>query len=244
MKYKYICLLGVVFLFSACKKGENDPLPLSTLNVINAMVDAGPIKVNHFGKPISWKNYTSGTANVAFGGVQVYSVNPGNNIHIVQSADSTKTLFNEKVTNSDRDMYSLYLTGTLTAPEVVVKKDDLPPLYTDMSIGIRVINLSPNSTPINVTLSSTPTVNEFNGVAYKSLTEIKKLPYPKPIVAGSNIFQIRDSAGNLLASQTLPTDGVLSIATARHRVVTLVIRGVQGITSGSNAFGCSIIKNF
>jgi len=244
MKNKILIWLTGFLLCLGCKKNDIGTSLLSTLNVINATVDAGQAKVNYFGKTISWKNYTSGTAAVNYGAVQLYAVTPGNNIHIVQSSDTTKSLFNGEVTENDRDIYSLYLTGTLAAPESIVKKENLPPFYSDMSIGVRVINLSPNSDPVNVTLESIPTVNEFTGVGYKSITEFKKLPYPAMLVTGSNVFQLRDAAGTLLASYTLPTEGLLSVTSARYRNITLVIKGLQGTTTGTNAFGAFAVANF
>lgn len=234
----------IVTAISACKKTEIKKPEFSSVTVVNAMVNAGAVKVNYFGESINWLAYAAGTSTVNYGGSQVYGFKPGNNIHIVQSLDTTKTLFNAKVTENDQDYYSLFLTGTLAAPEVIVKKEALARYYDQEVIAVRVINLSPNSAPVNVTLSSSSTVNEFTGVAYKQITEFKKLSYPATLVTGSNIFQVRDAAGNLLASYTLPATGTLSVATARYKNITLVVRGLQGTTTGTNAFAVSAIPNF
>ena len=243
MKNYYVTIVMLI-LFAGCKKAEPLNPKLTTVNVVNAVIDIGAVKVNYFGKDIAWKNYTSGTALVNFGSMQVYSVLPGNKIQIVPALDTVKTLFNSVVSEVDKDIYSVFLTGTISAPENIVKKENLPAVYSDMCIGVRLINLSPESNPLNLTLSSNPMINEFTSVGYKQITDFKKLPFPAFLVSGSNVFQVRDASGILLASYTLPTTGILSVASARYRNITLVVKGLQGTISGANALSIFCVGNF
>ena len=243
MKKAYLLLLSFLILGS-CKKNEIVSPALGTVNIVNAIMDGGAVKVNYFGRSIDWNNYVGRTSAVDYGVAQVYSFTPGNRIKIVQSGDTSKVFFDDIIGSKDRDIYSLYLGGTVSAPISISVKEDFPAFYNEMAIGIRVINLSPNSNPINITLSSSPAVNQFTGITYRMITEINKIPYPSVFVVGSNEFQLRNMSGDLLGVCVLPDQGLLSVSTARHKILTLVIKGLQGTTSGPNAFSAFFVANF
>ena len=76
---------------------------------------------------------------------------------------------------ADREIFSLLLCGDTLAPDAVIIKENIP-YRTDSTAGIRFINLSPNSTPLSITLSTSDTVNEVTALAYKKYTEY--LSYP------------------------------------------------------------------
>jgi len=141
-------------------------------------------------------------------------------------------------------IYSLFLTGTATAPESIFVKDEIPPFSQDSIVRVRVVNCSVNSSALSVTLGSSPTVNIFSDIAYKTVSEFKSIELKTRLTVGGNVFQIRDAAGTLLASYTLPATGLVSIASSRFKNITLVVKGMYGTTSGSDAFGIYGMTNY
>ena len=131
-------------------------------------------------------------------------------------------------------IYSLFLTGSNSAPEAVFVKDNIPPFPVADVINVRFVNLSTNAGTLNVTLAAAPTVNIFTNVEYKQVANFVNLPFPLTVPSGTNVFQIRNTAGTLLLSYTLPANGTVSITSSRHRNITLVLRGKIGGT-GSDA---------
>jgi hypothetical protein len=106
------------------------------------------------------------------------------------------------------------------------------PYRTDTTAGIRFINLSPDSPPLNITLSTSPTVNEVSNLRYKQYTDFKSYPAN---YNSSYIFQVRDTTGNLLKSYTLRASSFPLFAN-----ITLVIRGLM---NGSPAMNFTLVKN-
>jgi uncharacterized protein DUF4397 len=125
----------------------------------------------------------------------------------------------------DRKVYSLFVCGQLSNITGIVVKDNLP-YHVDSTFGVRIINLSPNSPELNITLSTTPGVKEVSNLAYLQYTDFKK--YPAKANNQSYVFQIRNASDNsILISYPL--------STRRFANVTLVIRGLVGSNIGVTA---------
>jgi hypothetical protein len=202
MKYCLILLTATV-LFS-CKKSEINLTPLASLNVTNAIVGGTTAKLGSYATTVSNNNFAQ--FGLLTGTIPLY---------IYPSTDSLKPYYNKTLNTNSGEVYSLFLTGTPTAVDAVVIKEDIP-YRTDSTAGIRFINLAPSSTPLNITLSTTPAVNEVTGLAYKQNTEFKTY---QGKFNSAYTFQVRDAAGALLTTFALSTSTV-----PRFANITLVIR--------------------
>jgi len=233
---RYSALLSTLLLticISGCKKSTVTLSPLASLNIVNASVNLGTVKVNF----TDLKGlYSSITTTVAYGANTPYGVNAGVivPVTIVPTSDTTKVAFTGSFTFDNGGIYSLYLAGQSTAVDTVFVKENIPS-YTDSLCGVRFINLSYNSNPIKVVLSTSSTVTEFPGMAYKQVSSFKT--YPAKAANASYVFQIKDAAkDSLVATYTLTTP--------RFFNCTLALKGSWGTTSGTNALGVMRVNNY
>ena len=223
-----IMLLGVS-LFASCQEKLKLEPNLISVNVVNASINVSSVKVNYLGTSDLWKILND---QVSYGTNRVYSVFPDKHFKIVSATDTLTLLYN-KTFKKIGDIYSLFLAGQSTAVDTILVKENIP-YRADSTAGVRFINLSYNSTPVNVTLSTTATVNEFSAVAYKGITDFKT--YPALKANTSYIFQVKDGSTNaLLVSYTLTTP--------RFANCTLVLKGMVGGT-GTNALGVQRVNNY
>jgi len=235
MKQIFYTLIIWAALFSACKKSDIQVTPLASINIVNATVNSTVVKAN-------FTNNTGvfGTTSlsVGYGGNTVYPLPAGNNIPvtITATADTLHPVYYVPISAASGDYYSLYLCGQTGAIESILMKDNFT-TRQDSTFGIRIVNLSFNSGPINMTLSTATTTNEIANIAYKTVSDFKA--YPCKATSPAVTFQLRDAAtGKLLGSQAF-TVGTMP----RFHNVTLVLRGMVGGT-GSAALGLQMVKNY
>jgi hypothetical protein len=109
MKKKlYAIPLMLAFAFTACEKDDNDPKPTANVTVINAAVDAGPIKVAGGAGNVPFP-FSQATA-IAYGTNGSFASFPGTNtITVVSSTDTTKTFFSR--TLNLQPISTLYIAG-------------------------------------------------------------------------------------------------------------------------------------
>lgn len=239
MRHLFLILLLIVTFF-ACKE-DNAFYQTSSLNIINATVGAGPMKVNHSDSSIPWSSYGP---TLAYGSAKLYGIKPGDSpITIVRSDDTTKTIFDSIVPTVRGGIYSLYLTGTVANPESVISKDELFAYSypdADSALNIRFINLSPNSTPVKVALAGSLSTAEFDNVAYKQQTDFKKYEAKSNHKSPYFNFRVMNAEGDSLS--TLPlTDSQLNAA--RYHSITLVFYGSIDST-GIKAPTVTCVNNF
>lgn len=225
-------LAAILFMtgLSACEH-DQDLAPLSSLYVINATVDLAEVKVNTTGKPIDFVKFND---PLIYGTGKIYSVKSGNSVNILGAASATPTtnLFSFTREFKPQGMYSLYLAGQMPNVETIINEESYP-VYSGEVIAVRVINLMPNSTPVNVTLAGSPGVNEFSNIAYKQQSIFKKYPATDAVPDGFFDFQVRNAAGNLISNYVL---GYYDVINARNKYITLVITGmIDGTGSATPA---------
>lgn len=220
--------------FSACKKSTEEGAALSSITVVNAVVNGKVARIN-----------SSLRDSVAVNNYKFFTLLSGAQVQIKAHPTATPNApyFSQTADLLPNGLYSLFLMGAATAPEGVFVKDNIPAFATDSVINIRVVNCSYTSTPIDVNLSSEPTVKQFSNIAYKSVSDFKAIPYKTKRITGDNVFQIKDASGNLLASYTLPLTGTISVDKARFKNITLVFKGMTGGT-GANALGVFVMPHY
>jgi hypothetical protein len=229
--YAFLILAGGL---QSCKKDGPNFTPLASLNVADAVIGGRNVKLN-----------TNVRDSATLYSYKLFQVLAGETpIRLYPTNNPNAPYFDETKTTVNGGIYSLFLTGTASAPESVFVKDEIPPFSQDSIVRVRIVNCSLNSSPISLTLGSAPASNIFSDISYKSVSEFRNIDLKTRIPVGGNVFQIRDSAGTLLASYTLPATGLVSIASSRFKNITLVIRGMFGTTSGSDAFGVYGMTNY
>lgn len=252
MKSIIFQLCMVAMLFSACKKAEK-PASYASINVVNAAIGSGTVKVNYHGKPVVWAAYTGTIGAINYANSHILTVFNLNNdfpFTIVSVLDTLKPVFNQILPMEG--MYTLFTTGQAPAAydAVFVKEEHIPYNLPESEIGVRFINLSPNSPPVNITLASVPTVNLTAGLTYKKLTEFKQYPLPTVVPPGSMTFEVRDAVSNVvLTSYTIPATAAqpnpaISTSLSRYKSITLVVKGLAGTTTGVNAYGLFPVPHY
>jgi len=145
------------------------------------------------------------------------------------------------------EINTLFVTGTQNHPEHLLVNEQ-PPYYTvkDSLVGLRLINLSAGSNPVQVKVSgpglSKPIIS--NNLAYKSFTTYL------PVAAGSNVGDLLveffdQASGNLISSFPLPGVGAtLTDNPWRYRNYTLALKGLPNALDPADAQGIFKIYDF
>ncbi|MBO9565866.1 MAG: DUF4397 domain-containing protein, partial [Niastella sp.] len=158
--------------------------------------------------------------------------------------------FDGELQTEQYKLYSFFVFGLSPNFDTLLVQDNLPNPYRDSVLGIRLINLSPNSNPLSLTIASDTKVNIFSGIVYKRLTDFVTIPLPGNVTTNAVTFQVRDAiTNNVLTTYTLPltpnsTYLNIGINKSRFMNLTLVVRGLQGTTSGSSAIGLFPVANY
>lgn len=212
---KLTTFLCAMIIMISCKKYKVESYPMTSLTVVNSVVGGVGAKLGSNAATISNNNFTH------------FSLLSGtNDLYLWPIADSLKPyFFYPKFVSQDRDVYSLFVFGMDGSTEGIMIKEDIP-YRTDSAVGIRFINLSPNSSPLNITLSTTPAINEVSNLVYKQYTDFKTYP---GFYNSAYTFQIRD-ASTVSPSKPLATFSLTTTTVPRFSNITLVIRGLVGAT--------------
>ena len=231
-----------VLLIAACKKEKSFHSDgTATIQVVNADVGITGIKLNMYNLPVKWWSTTS---QVNYGASAFYYAQRiATPITVVSSADTANPLLNSTY-NIRGNIYTLYIAGQFPTIDTIMREEtnypyvqlDRIPSDADSIINIRFVNLSPNSSPVNINILGSA-VNEVSNLAYKGITNFKA--YTAKIANPNYKFEIRDAATNTI----LLTYTFNVTATNRFKNVALVLKGLQG-ASGTNAFGVFAVNYF
>ncbi len=240
--YTFTCMIVLataLVTMASCKKAQNRIVSSASINVINAAIDAGSVKVNP-GAQIRFV-WAKATDQIGYGSNLQYSSETGERKVIIVSATDTTRIFFQRTINL-KAINTLYLCGQVPNVDTLFREErnlpfiDAVKVKPDSSAYIRFVNLSPNSTPLNVKLTTVAN-NETSNLAYKAITEFKK--YEAKTTTANYVFEVRDAATN-----TLRTTITLAPNSIRHKTISIIIRGLMGTTSGTNAFGFSQVNYF
>jgi len=208
VRYVVISIIFIMITLLACKKDKITSLPVASLTVANAIINGKTVRVGNIISPIT--NNSWGQLSVKAGEGDLYAWPVGDSMHPYYTKD--------KFIAEDRGIYSLYLAGQ--SPDYVgLLLEDKLPYHMDSTCGVRIINLSPNSPALNITLSTTPNINEISNLSYLQYTDFKI--YKAKASNSSYIFQIRRASNNLLLFSYV-------FMPARFTNVTLIIKGLVG----------------
>lgn len=201
----FLKLIMVSSLFFSCKKGSNiiKPAPQSSITVVNGVINSDPIIMDYYNThPISIFYNTA--KEISFGASQEFSITSGEiPLAIYQLSDTVNTLLKKSFNITKGSIYSLFLAGTDPANPDYIFNQDHPPYHSiaDSVIGIRFVNLSPNSNPVSINLQGSPNGSSVSSLAYKAITDFKDYPYKSSV--SQYVFEIRDAtSGDLLTTYT------------------------------------------
>jgi hypothetical protein len=233
-RYIIITLLILALGWQSCKKDGPTFTPLASLNVANAVAGGRNVKLN-----------TNVRDSATLYGYKLFQVLTGETAIKVYPTNNPGAPYYQQ-TNSivNGGIYSLFLTGTAASPEGIFVKDEIPAFSQDSIIRVRVVNCSVGSAPLSVTLGSAPTVSLFSNINYKTVSAFNTIDLKTRIATGGNVFQLRNGAGAILATYTLPATGTISVASSRFKNITLVVKGLFGTTTGTDAFGIYAMANY
>jgi hypothetical protein len=235
MKTNIVFTLLILALgWQSCKKDGPTFTPLASLNVANAVTGGKNVKLN-----------TNVRDSATLYGYKLFQIIPGETaIKLYPTNNPAAPYYQQTNTTVNGGIYSLFLTGTATAPESIFVKDEIPSFSQDSIVRVRIVNCSASSSVLSLTLGSSPTVNLFSNIAYKSVSAFNGIDLKSRLAVGGNVFQLRNPAGAVIATYTLPATGTVSIASSRFKNITLVVKGVFGTTSGTDAFGIYAMANY
>jgi len=191
-----IILLGQLLFFS-CKKEIPRLGTTASLTIINASQAVPEIVGNFAPKGIP---YYEDALSISYGSSLEYGLPTGSNyLNLLSSTDSTQLLFHGSVNLKAGGIYSLYVFGNALSIDTLFTSDQIP-IHQDSVAGARLINLSPDSGPLNVSLQGS-SQNEFNNVSFKSITSFTTLPVNPTITnSGGYNFQVTNNSGTVLAT--------------------------------------------
>lgn len=236
-------------LLVSCKKNDIDIKPLSSYIIVNATIDVSNAKVYAADRDTYWKVLPATDAAAQYKSASFSAYAGNNTIKAVSAADTNITLFSTIKPEEFKEaaFNTLFLCGNTGTYEGILINNDKIVNHTDSAIGIRFINLSPNSPAVSITLAATPTVKETTGLTYKQKIDFKM--YPALQNTAAMVFQIRNIADSILTSYTLPVAGSgtypnAGIVNGRFKNITLVVKGLYGTTTGTNAFGILPVPHY
>lgn len=225
-------LVVVTMLLASCKKDTVDAPTSFTLYVVNGSMGTKAITNFAAAPKINYQNRS------------INYVQTGQHVQVKDSA-AALYLVNQGY-EYNKGVYTLFIYGDSTNAQAILKEEtDLPfipndKLYTstDSVVNVRFINLSPNSVPLKIKIS-TATTNEADALAYKEITTWRAFK-AAPAATTTYSIQIRNATTDAL----ITTYSFAANATKRFKNVTLMIRGLMGTTTGVNAFGVTEINYF
>jgi hypothetical protein len=220
MKKVLTLLLIINMALLSCKKNDYKMPDVASLTLINTVTAGKSVKLG------------SRVATIANNASAQLAINVGEeDLYVWPVGDSAHPYYTYyKFSAESRGVYSLFMGGTEADVIGVLIKEDIP-YRTDSTGGIRFINLSPNSPPLNVVLKTTPSINEVSNLNYQQYTEFKSYPGFASTIPYS--FQITNaSTGTVLFTYNFTSSNL-----PRFSNITLVIRGMVGVSSGNQAFG-------
>ena len=216
----------------SCAK-QNTGNPTASLIIFNAVPGTTSGLVTNFngGGQLVWYKtalkLTYGTQDKAN---QPLSFASGQKLAIYNYPDTmaqSAPLFNLALNLQPGTIHTLFLTGTLTAPDTLLTTDVYP--YhpsSDSSVGVRIVNLSPGNAPISVNVTGNANGSEVSSLSYKGITGFKM--YPATSAVAHYNFEFRDAvSGTLLGSYDMTgVNATAGTNTRRFRNFTLAFMGL------------------
>lgn len=235
-KLIYILLISLLpFVFVSCKKTEQAAV-ISHLSLFNAM-PGGKRLLPDFKGTEPMQSYYG--ARLFYYGVfdegGKYAITREEQPLLVYNYPDTlptsKPLLDLNLKIKKGSINYLYFTGTADHPDYLLSTV-VPPYHeaADSTFGIRFLNLSYQSKPVNVYLIGNGERKEVEGLAYKGVSDYKE--YRASLKTEDYTFEFRDQeTQKLIAAYTTKGIGTASENLWRFRNFTLALIGLPGETT-------------
>lgn len=219
-----------------CEKSNPAPPASASLTIVNAIVGSMALYTN-FNGGTKLQYYKTAQQIAANGFIEVGGYIGDVPLSLSQITDTLHTVYNSILTIEPNSIHSLFLTGTLAAPDSYFTTDNVLPV-TDSAVNIRFVNISTGISPVTVDVSTSPTTPIVSNLAYKSASDFQHFVAKKGIpVSGSYVFEFRDAAtAKLLTSYTLLSTDI--IPAKLNKSITLILKGT------STAPSILLVNNF
>ncbi|TCC91057.1 DUF4397 domain-containing protein [Pedobacter hiemivivus] len=199
------CIALFLLVMISCKK-ENSLPGTAAITIVNTVVGCEKLVTNFKGtEPIDYYlarilDYNSCNYRnlfTSYSGKQRLAL-----YNYPDTTDKSKPLFDMTLNLPVGSIYSLFLTGTVSTPDMLLLKETLPYYgQLDSLMGIRFVNLSPGSAALSVNLVGKSNGSETATISFKSITDFKK--YAVGVNINDYTFEFRDAvSGTLIADYT------------------------------------------
>jgi hypothetical protein len=197
---KLFYIISIFFagvLFTSCKKTSAIKPVIASLTIVNGATDVANLAVNFAPAGLVYAHNQTFISSMSF---MEFGLTAGaNTLNLISSADTTQNLYHGTLNLVTGGVYSFYVAGEAPNYQTILMQDNIP-IYPDSAAGVRFINLSPDSQPLNVTLQGS-TGNVFSSLTYKKITAFKKYTATSSIVNnGGYNFNVTDATGNVLTT--------------------------------------------
>lgn len=236
-RLQYILIISLLcFTFVSCKKTERAAV-LTHLTLFNAMPGELRLLPSFRGTEPLDRYYLSTLFDYGiFNEGGKYAITKEDQPLAIYSYPDTlepnKPLFDLQLKLKQGSINTIYFLGKKESPDYLLDTY-LPPVHqvADSTFGVRFMNLSYGSQPVNVYLIKDGERKEVEGLAYKGLTDFKS--YTATLKTGNYTFEFRDQATQqLLASYTTVELEKPSENKWRFRNFTIALIGLPGESSG------------
>ncbi|AOW18153.1 hypothetical protein LPB03_12120 [Polaribacter vadi] len=162
----------------------------ATIKVVNLINGVDNVIVKNGSYPI---NYATTEAKVGFDEFRNFFIEESisNQVEVVTENDTLNPIYSESL--NLKGIHSLYLSGTFGDEEVLLVGDNFKQ-FTDSVVGVRFINLSKSSGPIDISIDRQNS-NVISGLIYRTISDYIEFPAKK--VDGSYTFEFMDNLGNV-----------------------------------------------
>lgn len=231
--------------FISCKK---EAVPgVASLIAINTIKGSNPLYINF--KNEGQVPYSTGGSLMYGFGIQINSYSGLQRLRLFHYPDTMSKddpLFDLQLNMPVSSVNTLFLTGTLNAPDTVLIRESIPFIPgSDSSMALRFINLSQGSDAISINLKGHNNGSEVNSIAYKNITEFKK--YAVLHSVNEYVFEFRNAiTGDSITTYTIPKINGEENSDRnqwRYRSFTLALTGVPGET-GARAQAGLLVPHF
>jgi len=245
-KKQFVGHLVLMLLISctllSCKK-DFVPAGTASLTCVHTVVGANGLITNfndkqpiayHLANMISYASYSSRLNRLnSYAGVQ--------HLALYQYPDTTskdQPLFDLELDLPVNSISTLFLTGTVDAPDTLFTRDVVPTYApADSTMGIRFVNLSPGSGPVSVNIKGKSNGSEVISLPYKNISGFKD--YTLQLSPDEYEFEFRDVASGALIAvySTSGSNGKPELSVIYnwlYHSFTLALVGLPGGT-GNNA---------
>ena len=218
---KLLLFLFSLYCITACTKSTKAITPPAAVVVVHAMQQGKTIIPVFSADPLL---LFAAAKTITYGTAAYYSLISGDQpMYIVKMTDTLKPVFRNNFELASAKIYSLFIAGDTARPDVVFVEDAVP-VFNDSVCGVRFVNLSPASKPINVNIKGNGAAKtELTGIGYKQVSDFKTYEASSKLGKKNYIFEVRNQANDsllltytwtfpLFKSHTLVLTGIVNAA--------------------------------